>query len=45
MRLDNHIPAGEPILFFEVTPGDASEFSGVLKFRGESVDGFKILRT
>jgi len=44
-RLDNHIPAGEPILFFEVTPGDASEFSGVLKIRGESVDGFKILRT
>ncbi len=44
-RLDNHIPAGEPILFFEVTPGDASEFSGVLKVRGESVDGFQILRT
>ena len=30
-RNDNHIPPGEPILFFEVTPGDASEFSGVLK--------------
>lgn len=44
-RLDNHIPAGEPILFFEVTPGDASEFSGVLKIRGEHVDGFQILRT
>ena len=44
-RLDNHIPSGEPILFFEVTPGDASEFSGVLKIRGETVDGFKILRT
>jgi hypothetical protein len=44
-RLDNHIPAGEPILFFEVTPGDASEFSGVLKIKGESVDGFQILRT
>jgi len=44
-RVDNHIPSGEPILFFEVTPGDASEFSGVLKIRGESVDGFKILRT
>jgi hypothetical protein len=44
-RIDNHIPAGEPILFFEVTPGDASEFSGVLKIRGETVDGFKILRT
>ncbi len=44
-RIDNHIPAGEPILFFEVTPGDASEFSGVLEIRGENVDGFKILRT
>ena len=44
-RLDNHIPAGEPILFFEVTPGDASEFSGVLKIRGETVDQFQILRT
>ncbi len=44
-RDDNHIPPGEPILFFEVTPGDASEFSGVLKVHGESVDGFRILRT
>lgn len=44
-RMDNHIPSGEPILFFEVTPGDASEFSGVLKIRGETVDGFQILRT
>lgn len=44
-RIDNHIPAGEPILFFEVTPGDASEFSGVLKIRGETVDRFQILRT
>jgi hypothetical protein len=44
-RTDNHIPAGEPVLFFEVTPGDASEFSGVLHIRGESVNGFRILRT
>jgi hypothetical protein len=44
-REDNHIPANEPIIFFEVTPGDASEFSGVLSIRGESVDGFKVLRT
>jgi len=44
-RTDNHIPPGEPVLFFEVTPGDASEFSGVLKIRGEEVDGFRILRT
>jgi hypothetical protein len=44
-RTDNHIPPGEPIIFFEVTPGDASEFSGVLHISGEKVDGFKVLRT
>lgn len=44
-RTDNHIPPGEPILFFEVTPGDASEFSGVLQIRGEGVEGFRVLRT
>jgi hypothetical protein len=44
-RIDNHIPAGDPILFLEVTPADASEFSGVLRVRGERVDGFKVLRT
>lgn len=44
-RTDNHIPVAEPILFFEVTPGDASEFSGVLRIRGENVDGFRVLRT
>lgn len=43
-RLDNHIPTGEPILFFEVTPGDASEFSGVLRIHGQNVDGYKVLR-
>ncbi len=43
-RLDNHIPPDEPILFFEVTPGDASEFSGVLQVHGEKVDGFRVLR-
>ncbi len=44
-RADNHIPPGEPILFFEVTPGDASEFSGTLRIGGDRVDGYKILRT
>jgi hypothetical protein len=44
-RNSNHIPAGEPILFFEVTPGDASEFVGKLEIRGETVDRFRILRT
>jgi hypothetical protein len=44
-RGDNHIPPGEPIIFFEVTPGDASEFSGTLRICGESVAGYKILRS
>ena len=44
-RTSNHIPNGEPILFFEVTPGDASEFSGTLSIRGETVDSYRILRT
>src|ERR1051325_4672912 len=44
-RTDNHIPPNEPILFFEVTPGDASESSGVLRICGEKVDGFRVLRT
>ena len=44
-RADNHIPQGERILFFEVTPGDASEFSDVLRVQGVNVGGFKVLRT
>jgi hypothetical protein len=44
-RTSNHIPSGEPILFFEVTPGDASEFAGTLCVRGETVDGYRIFRT
>jgi hypothetical protein len=43
-RFDNHIPASEPIIFFEVTPSDASEFAGVLHVRGEYVDGYRVLR-
>ena len=44
-RTQNHIPAGEPILFFEVTPGDASEFSGTLSIHGDTVENYRILRT
>jgi hypothetical protein len=44
-RLDNHIPTRDPVLFFEVTPGDASEFSGVLHVRGVDVDGYRIMRS
>jgi hypothetical protein len=44
-REDNHIPSSEPVIFFEVSPGDASEFSGVLQVHGEYVDGYRVLRT
>jgi hypothetical protein len=44
-RVDNHIPTRDPVLFLEVTLGDASEFSGTLQVRGVDVDGYRILRT
>jgi hypothetical protein len=44
-RWNNHIPAGDPVLFFEVRPGDVSEFSGALRVRGVQVGSYKILRT
>jgi hypothetical protein len=43
-REDNHIPAGEPILFLEVDVEDASEFEGVLEVRGVEIGGHKVLR-
>ena len=44
-RVDNHIPSSDPILFYEIETGDASEFKGKLFIRGIDVDGYKILRT
>ena len=44
-RVDNHIPASDPVLFYEIELGDASEFKGKLKIRGIDIDGYKILRT
>ena len=44
-RTDNHIPSGDPILFYEIDLGDASEFKGKLEIRGVDVAGYKILRT
>jgi hypothetical protein len=43
-RADNHIPTRDPVLFFEVKPGDASEFAGVLKVTGADVEGYHVLR-
>jgi len=44
-RVDNHIPSTDPVLFYEVELGDASEFRGKLKISGVDVGGYKILRT
>ena len=44
-RVDNHIPASDPILFYEIEIGDASEFSGKLYVSGVDVAGYRILRT
>jgi hypothetical protein len=44
-RQDNHIPSRDPVLFFEVTPGDASEFAGELRVRGVDVEGYHVLRS
>lgn len=44
-RVDNHIPATDPIIFYEIDLGDASDFKGKLKIHGVEVDGYKILRT
>src|SRR2546423_7012319 len=43
-RVDNHIPTRDPVLFFEVTPSDASEFSGVLRVRGVEIEGYRVMR-
>ncbi len=44
-RVDNHIPSTDPIVFYEIETGDASEFKGRLYIRGIDVDGYRILRT
>lgn len=44
-RMDNHIPTLDPIVFFEIDLGDASEFHGKLLIRGVEIGGYKILRT
>ncbi len=44
-RVDNHIPSTDPVVFYEIETGDASEFKGRLFIRGVDVNGYKILRT
>ncbi len=44
-RVDNHIPSTDPIVFYEIETGDASEFKGRLKICGVDIGGYKVLRT
>jgi hypothetical protein len=43
-RWNNHIPAHDPVIFLEVRPGDASDFSDVLHVTGVDVGGYRVLR-
>ena len=43
-RDSHHLAKDQPVLFLEVRPGDASEFSEVLRVQGAEVGGYKILR-
>jgi hypothetical protein len=40
----HHLPSEDPILFLEVRPGDASQFSEVLHVHGVRIDGYRVLR-
>lgn len=44
-RVDNHIPSRDPIVFYEIDLGDASDFRGKLMVRGFDIEGYKVLRT
>lgn len=43
-RVDNHIPASDAILFYEIEIGDASEFAGKMEVKGVDIAGYRILR-
>ena len=43
-RESHHLPADANVLFIEVQPGDASDFSDVLRVSGATVDRYRVLR-
>jgi hypothetical protein len=42
-RQTHHIPEDDPVLFLEVRPGDASNFSEFLKIEGRQVGPYRVL--
>jgi hypothetical protein len=44
VRQDNHIPPNDPVLFFEVTVCDASDFEDVLEVKGVNIGSYRVLR-
>src|SRR4030095_4511407 len=43
-RRSHHLPADDPILFLEVRPADASDFTAVLDVHGAEIGGYRVLR-
>jgi hypothetical protein len=43
-REASHIPAGDPVIFLEVTVRDASEFAAPVRVSGEEIGGYRVLR-
>jgi hypothetical protein len=43
-REASHIPAGDPVLFLEVTVQDASDFTSTVTVQGEEIGGFRVLK-
>jgi hypothetical protein len=43
-RESHHLPLNLPVLFLEIQPGDASEFSNTLRVEGHEVGGYHVLR-
>jgi hypothetical protein len=43
-RGEHHLPEHDPVLFLEIRPSDASDFSQVLRVRGVDIEGHQVLR-
>jgi hypothetical protein len=43
-RDSHHLPPDAQVLFVEIRPGDASDFSNVIELHGVNVEGYRVLR-